>query len=300
MTRWARASGAGVVALCVLLLAGCARAAGGPPVSGSAAGYHLAQIGGGPSTADRALRVQRVSTPPGNRYEWTVASVDPSSRQVQVFYTDGACTSADRLDLEETSKTVVIGITASKAFQGSCIAVGIPRTTTVALKKPLGGRALMEGSTGVNDGLSKVSNPAALPAPVCSTGYGTGDDVPVGMPDAASRIAPSAATKVFVCRTWWPKGSAHTESTTVTTRSRIAALTTAIDSGTRHLDRDAPGTQCTTKDSRASLYSLTFERPGTRIEVRTDAISCDTITNGAASGTMTPALVRTLDALFPA
>lgn len=286
----------GVAVLCVAALAGCSHTV---VASDGGGGFHLAQIDGRRPTQTRSIRVDHVSTPPGSSFEWTVASVDPASRQLQLHYLDGACTSADRVAVDETATTVVIGITASKTFQGNCIAVGIPRTAAITLRKPLGGRALMEQTTGVNDGLTKVADPTTLPSPICSTGYGTGADVPVGMLDAVSRIAPTTTvSKVFVCRTWWPKGSAHTESKTITDHSKVASLTRAIDAGTKAVRAGAPDSRCSTKESSASWYSITLEGPGVRVEVRTDAIFCDTITNGAASGTMTPALVRTLDALF--
>lgn len=297
MTRWARA--AGVAVLCVAALSGCAHVvATSDGGSGSGGGFHLAQIDSGRPSKVHSIRVDHVSTPPGSSSEWTVSSVDPRSRRLRLHYLDGACTSADRVAVDETATTVVIGITTSKTFDGTCIAVGLPRTAAIMLRQPLGGRALMEQATGVNDGLTKVSDPTTLPAPICSTGYGTGADVPVGMLDAASRISPTTVSKVFVCRTWWPKGSAHTESRTITGRSEVAALTKAIDTGTEAVRAGAPDARCSTKDSSASWYSITLEGPGVRVEVRTDAIFCDTITNGAASGTMRPALVHELDALF--
>lgn len=293
MTRWLRA--VATATLSVAVLAGCTSLVG-DRAGGS--GFHLAQIEGGPITPIQAIRVDRVSTPPGNEYEWTIASVDPASRLLTLSYLDGACTTADRLQVDETSKRVVIGITASKTFGGNCVASAIARRTTVTLRRPLGGRALMEGATGVNDGLPKVSDPSVLPAPTCSTN-GSPSDVPIGLTDATTRLAPTAVTTAFVCRTWWPQGHARTESTTISNRVGAEALAAAIGSGSRDVRAGGPERTCPTKDARASLYDVYLQGPGLRVEVRTDGISCDSITNGAASGTMTPALERTLDALFP-
>lgn len=285
-----------VAALCVVVLAGCTslEVDRGAPAGD---GFHLAQIEGGPVTDDRAIQVARVSTPPGNAYEWTVASVDPASSRLQLFYTVGACTNADRLRLHETATSVVIGITASQRYDGNCIAVGIPRTTTIVLRRPLAGRALMEGATGVNSGLPTVSSPSSLPDPSCSTLEGSASDVPVGMPDVTTRMAPTAATKVFVCRTWWPRGSGHAESTTITDAATVRALVAAVNGGVRspHPAGD-PEPSCT--KSRGSWYDLTLTSDGVRVEVKTDEINCHTITNGSLSGTMTPELEHTLDAFF--
>lgn len=291
-----RARAAGVLVLCGTLLAGCSAVAARVPAG---TGFHLAQISGDRFAEDRSIRVQRVSTAPANGYEWTVAAVDPTSDRLRVDYTDGVCTSADRLAVQETAERVIVGITASKTFEGTCAAVGIPRATTVTLRRPLGGRALMERAPDQDEWLPTVSSPASLPDPTCSILQGSPSDVPVGMPDAATRIAPTAATRAFVCRTWWPRGSAHMESTTITDHAAVAALVTSLNTGSTALHPAAdPAAPCPRR-LPGSWYDVYLEGPGVRVEVEADEINCLTITNGAASGTIAPALAKALDPLFP-
>lgn len=285
------------VALAALLavgaLTGCTPGGSAPT---AAHGFHLAQIDGGPRTPDRTIRTDRVAAAPANGYEWTVDAVDRTSREVRLHYVDGACTTADRLRVDETTTTVTIGITASKSYSGTCSTIGILRSVTVLLQRPLGGRALMEASSGPGGSLPEVADPATLPTPTC--GPDGVSDVPVGMVDAGTRIAPTAATRAFVCRTWWPKGIAHEESRTITDRAAVASLVASMNSGVRDLrPGPVPRASCS-KDAKGSWYAVYLEGPALQVEVRTDEITCSTITNGALSGTMSPALMRRLDALF--
>lgn len=299
MTRWARAF-AGAV-LCVVVLVGCTSLTRVVDASTST-GFHLAQIEHAMPSQPSSVAIERVTRPPSNEYDWTVGSVDPASDRVEVSWTDGGdlrCGEVDRLQVNETDDAVTIGVAAThRDPELACTLEGHLRTTTVHLGHALGGRALMEGSTGVNDGLPKVSNPSLLPDPTCSTEDGSASDVPVGMPDVPTRMAPTAATKVFVCRTWWPKGSVHAESTTITDAATVRALVAAVNHESGGLPAGSPNSRCDGKDVDASLWDLYFQGRHVRVEVKTNAISCDTITNGAVSGTMTPALLRTLDALF--
>lgn len=287
--------------LCAVLLAGCTTVATTPEVVLGDRGFHLAQIGSELGSTSHDLRIERTAEPPSNTTEWTVAAIDPASRTVRIQFFDSGgveCGLVDRAGVQETTSTVVIGLHERRTGTGACAGSAVAHTATIALHRPLGGRALVEQATGVNDGLPKVTDPTTLPVPRCAIEEGSASDVPVGLPSAATQLAPTAATKAFVCRTWWPKGSAHMESTTITDRATVAALAASVNEDTTGLRSASDASAPCSKRLPGSWYDVYFEGPGIRVEVKADEINCLTITNGAASGSITPALAETLDPLF--
>jgi hypothetical protein len=292
-------------ALTVLALAGCDVPPGTVPAgltpAAPAGRLEVVQVAPLPPGVGQpyAARIERVRSVARNGYSWTVPSLDPASAVLRLDWVDGAtleCGEADRVQVQETEDAVVIGVEATRADRSRvCAASGVPRTATLRLRHPVGTRALLEPASGSNDGLPRTADARTPPEPRCTSDAVR--DVPIGMRDATARLAPRGAVRALVCRTSWPKGRARTDALRIDDPSAVAALVAAFDTVRDLHPASDPVASC--RRSKGAVYAVHLQGKGVRVEVRADEIDCATVTNGAATGTMTPELVRALDALLP-
>lgn len=286
---------AGLVVLVGALLCGCSIR----PAADADAGFHLAQIADSVTgVQDSAVHVERVTAPPANEDEWQARWVDPASTSLRISWVDGvspSCGAVDRAQVRETATTVVIGLAAThRDPEKNCVAAGVGRKLTVALLRPLGGRALLEGVS-VNDGLAHVADPDTLPTPRC--GSAAVADVPAGFAGAAERITPATATAAVICRTSWPHGRATTTTRQLTSHAAVAELLDTLARQTVGVRAGAAAAACSTR--QGAWFDVYLLGPRTQVQVHVDTLRC-TVSNGAASGHPTAALDQALDHLAPA
>jgi hypothetical protein len=271
--------------------------AAGSPGTGA---VHLVQVSH-PSIGGLArVHVARVRSNPASSTEWTAVGVDPGSTTIAMNWVDGPspeCGEVDRIEVAERADAVTIGLSDTASDPGRiCAAVGILRRFDLHLRRPLAGRALLEPATGVNDGLPRFRS-GMPPLPACTTDA-TPADTPVGMPDAATRIAPSDAVHASICRTAWPHGAARATAVQVSDPVAVRRLVRTLD-GAAHLRpvSDA-ASRCGTR-SPGAWYAVYLTGPHTQVEVFVDEIDCATVTNGSLQAAATPAIAEALRSAFP-
>lgn len=288
--RARRAWVAGVAAAVLLSAAGCSTRD-----IVEAPAVHLVQVAQrsmGDLAKVHVARVDRVST---SSTEWQAVGVDPASRTIAMTWTDGfspACGQVDRIEVAERADTVTIGLSDTADDPDRiCAAIGNLHRFDLQLRHPLAGRALVEPVTGVNDGLPHFRS-GMPPVPTCSTDANPAD-VPVGMPDATTRLAPRSATHASICRTTWPHGSARTSAAQVSDPSAVRRLVRVLNDATHVRPARDDQSGCGAR-SPGAWYAVYLTGPHTQVEVFVDEINCATVTNGVLLGRATPAIEQTL------
>jgi len=260
---------------------------------------HLVQVSkhsiGGPAT----VHVAQVHGLPKGSTEWTVVGLDPASKTIAMEWTDGfspECGEVNRIEVAERADAVTIGLSDTANDPSLvCAMVGVPHRFELHLQQPLAGRALLEPVTGVNDGLPHFRT-GMPPLPTCSTDANPAN-APVGMPDAAARIAPRNAAHASICRTAWPRGSARTTEAQISDPAEVRQLVNLLNGAAHPRPVGEQESRCETR-SPGSWYAVYLTGQHTQVEVFVDEINCATVANGSLLGRTTPAIEQTLGSYF--
>ncbi len=139
----------------LLLALGCGSAPGGAPVT---PGPDTA-VSSSPGPADGAITPAGTPTPTRpkghtvdpHKVRWVKATPSRDGRKLKIVWWSGVepCNVLDRVALRQTGRSVTVTLyegQARGARDVACIEIAVQKTTTVKLKAPLRGRAVIDGA----------------------------------------------------------------------------------------------------------------------------------------------------------
>ncbi|MBB2909008.1 hypothetical protein FHS43_000254 [Streptosporangium becharense] len=147
-----------ILAGCLLVALGCgttpdtAATAEGPsqPVSHAAPPQPVAPRADPTGGAPKPTKPEGGTDNP-RRVRWLKATPSKDGRSLRIVWWSGVepCNVLDRVTVRETSKRVTVTLwegPSAKVQNVACIEIAIQKVTTVRLKKPLGGRKVVDGA----------------------------------------------------------------------------------------------------------------------------------------------------------